>query len=188
MYPCYDISIREGHHHLTTLFVCWNYKSILAWTGWSIMQLRNISSIISWKPLMFICCLWNNYKRKNRFYFSVIRVMVTRIPSASVSVFLVLRIFMFDFLHPDIGDRSRLWLSCLGTSFYCSKPLYNYLALQSFDVEHTWWRLSQKCAVHTILPTFSFQGKVILLLFKLKLLTLITSFFHFVYTYIFLFN
>jgi hypothetical protein len=44
----------------------------------------------------------------------------------------------------DIGDLSRLWLSCLGRWSSYSKIFIYYLAFQSFRLGWTWWRLFQK--------------------------------------------
>ena len=58
---------------------------------------------------------------------------------------------------PCIAYHSLFWLSCLGPLvFLFPKIFFNYLAFQSFDLEHAWWRLFQKLTVHTKLYTYVF--------------------------------
>jgi len=36
--------------------------------------------------------------------------------------------------------------------------IWNYMSIQSFDFERTWWRLFQKPAVHTKLDIYAFNN------------------------------
>jgi hypothetical protein len=56
-----------------------------------------------------------------------------------------------------VCTKNWFWLSCLAPLvFLILNIFFNYLALQSFDIESTWWRLFQKCVVHTKLDIFFF--------------------------------
>ena len=50
-------------------------------------------------------------------------------------------------------------------SFIASKT-FNYLAFQSFDFERTWWRLLQKCVVHTKFDIYFFIQRILVKLHK----------------------
>jgi hypothetical protein len=50
--------------------------------------------------------------------------------------------------------------SCLGPLVYCFQILLNYLALQYFDIERTWWRLFQTWIVLSKFDIYVFFRKV----------------------------
>ena len=54
-------------------------------------------------------------------------------------------------------------LAILFMPFGCIAPkTFNYLAFQSFEFKHTWWRLFQKRVVHTKFDIYVFISDVIL--------------------------
>ena len=57
-------------------------------------------------------------------------------------------------LSSAIGDLSWPWLSCLGSLVYCFQTLLNYLALQYFDIERSWWRLRNVLCALNLISTF----------------------------------
>ena len=50
-----------------------------------------------------------------------------------------------------------LYINILSKKIYCANRSINYLAFQSFDYEHFWWRLFQKCVMHTKLHLYVFM-------------------------------
>ena len=61
------------------------------------------------------------------------------------------------FMH---GWPWSILASCLGPLVYCFQILLNYLTLQYFDIERTWWRLFQTWIVSVSLISTYFLRKV----------------------------
>jgi hypothetical protein len=87
--------------------------------------------------------------------------------SCDISIFNTTNGFIYfwnlQFLNNVIINKTKVllpqgliifWLSCLG--FIAPKTL-NYLVFQSFDFEHTWWRLFQKRVVRTNFDIYVFM-------------------------------
>jgi hypothetical protein len=47
-----------------------------------------------------------------------------------------------------ISDLRRFWLFCFDPLVFLLPKTISYLVFQLCDLEHTWWRLFQKCVVH----------------------------------------
>ena len=68
--------------------------------------------------------------------FNMITTLSVIIPCCSYFQFSVVTVFFFAVV---LGELSRLCISCLGTFILLLQKTLNYLALQSFDQDHTWW-------------------------------------------------
>ena len=62
--------------------------------------------------------------------------------------------FVFHFYYTIIGKEQNYFINSI--CLQCIKVLFNYLTFQFFDFERTWWRLFQKCVLHTKSDIFVF--------------------------------